>query len=455
MRVEESLDPSGTCQDEVSRRLVGAAYELIARRYLLARHQIGAAILDADGGVHLGLHLDAMVGRAAICAEAVALGTARMATHTALVAVAAVRFPKPTEDGPARIVPPCGLCRELLLDHAPDLSVVLTGRCVALADLLPDKYVGTKWPTTASDCPERSVMDFRTPEVDKLAAEVIPEEFFELSAEKARDVYFADTRMLDGKQLAHNRYRTNPRSLIDHLVEQLELSGTETLLDIGCGNGFVLEHLRPHLADGHIVGLDIAPGVLRAAEARLAGVATPCEWVEGSADDLSLFGDHAFERVIATYMMHYVPDIDRCLAEVRRVLRPGGRFVLTTDRTDSMVEMYEMHFAVLRDMDAPKRLFKATPKARISLANGEEYLRRHFANVELRTWQDQLRFASAEAFMAFYSAHNYCCAASEPGDLGENFFEELHTRARARVEDVIARDGYFALTKFTGSFICS
>lgn len=298
-------------------------------------------------------------------------------------------------------------------------------------------------------------MDFRTPEVDKLATEVIPEEFFELSAEDARDVFFADTRMLDGKQLAHNRYRTNPRSLIDHLAEQLELSGTEALLDIGCGNGFVLEQLRPHLADGRIVGLDIAPGVLRAAEARLAGVATPCEWVERSADDLSCFEDDSFDRVIATYMMHYVPDIDRCLAEVRRVLRQGGSFVLTTDRTDSMVEMYELHFAVLREMDAPKRLFKATPKARISLTNGEEHLRPHFPHVELRVWQDQLRFARAEAFMAFYSAHNYCCAASEPGDLGEDFFEELRERARARVQAVIDRNGYFALTKFTGSFVCS
>ncbi|MEV4383267.1 class I SAM-dependent methyltransferase [Streptosporangium sp. NPDC049644] len=298
-------------------------------------------------------------------------------------------------------------------------------------------------------------MDFRTPEVDRLAAEVIPEEFFELSTQDARDVFFADTRMLDGKQLAHNRYRTSPRSLIDHLAEQLELAGTETLLDVGCGNGFVLEHLRPHLADGRIIGLDIAPGVLQAAEARLAGVATPCEWVEGSADDLSAFGDDSFDRVIATYMMHYVPDIDRCLAEVRRVLRPGGRFVLTTDRPDSMVEMYQTHFAVLREMDAPARLFKATPKARISLINGGEYLNPHFTQVELRTWQDQLRFADAEAFMAFYSAHNYCCAASAPGDLGENFFAELRARARARVQAVIDRDGHFALTKFTGSFICS
>jgi cytidine deaminase len=141
------------CGDELSRQLVTAAYELIETRYVVERHQIGAALLDADGTVHLGLHLDAMVGRAAICAEAGALSAARLATDAPLVAVAAVRYPKPTETTGARIVPPCGLCRELLLDYAPDLRTVISqdgvGRAVPLAGLLPHKYVGTKWPAPA------------------------------------------------------------------------------------------------------------------------------------------------------------------------------------------------------------------------------------------------------------------------------------------------------------------
>lgn len=141
------------CSDEISRRLVSAAYGMIAERYVVERHQIGAALLDADGAVHLGLHLEAMVGRAAICAEAGALSAARLATGAPLVAVAAVRYPKPTETTGARIVPPCGLCRELLLDYAPDLHTVIAedgvGRTVPLAGLLPHKYVGTKWPDPA------------------------------------------------------------------------------------------------------------------------------------------------------------------------------------------------------------------------------------------------------------------------------------------------------------------
>lgn len=297
-------------------------------------------------------------------------------------------------------------------------------------------------------------MDFRTPKLDRLAT-TMPDAYFQLSTADARDRYFADTRMLDGKQLAHNRFRTNPRTLVDHLVEQMALSGHERWLDVGCGNAFIAEQIRPHLAGGSIVGLDIAPGVLEAARTRMAGVATPCTWIEGSADDLSMFADDTFDRVTAIYMMHYVPDIDACLRETVRVLAPGGRFILTTDRPDSLVEMFDAHYTAMRQMSAPEHLFKATPKARISLLNGHEHLAAHFSVIELCTWQDQLRFSSVGPFLDFYAAHNYCCAASAPGDgLEPGFFTELRERVGEHVQTVIDQHGFFAVTKFTGSFVC-
>lgn len=298
--------------------------------------------------------------------------------------------------------------------------------------------------------------DFRTHALDELARRVIPKEHFAFSTDTARDRFFRDTSMLDVKQWVHNRYRSNPRSMVDHMITNLELTGSEDLLDLGCGNGFILEHLRPHLADGSITGLDVAPAVLEAARQRLYSTAPPCTWIEGSADDLSGLGDGTFDRVMANYMIHYVPDLDRCFTEVRRVMRPGGLFHLTTDRPDSMLEMYDVHFTALKGMSAPQHLFKATPKGRLSLDNGASILGRYFDQVEKRTWQDQLRFTDPDPFMSFYTVgHNHCCASSEPVDrLDEDFFTELRDRVRAQVTDAIATNGYFAVTKFTGTFLC-
>jgi ubiquinone/menaquinone biosynthesis C-methylase UbiE len=298
--------------------------------------------------------------------------------------------------------------------------------------------------------------DFRTPALDALADEIIPAEHFEFSPATARDLFFNDTRMLDVKQWVHNAFRTNPKSMLDHMLANLALTGSEHLLDLGCGNGFILEHLRPHLAAGSITGLDVAPAVLAAAQQRMHGTATDCRWIEGSADDLCMIGDGTFDRVMANYMIHYVPDLGRCFAEVRRVLRQGGIFQLTTDRTDSMLEMYQVHFTALKQMGAPGDLFKATPKGRLSLANGAPHLQKHFRQVETVTWQDQLRFTDPGPFLRFYQVgHNHCCASSEPDPrLDQNFFRELRDRVRTQVTRAIDANGYFAVTKYTGSFLC-
>lgn len=298
--------------------------------------------------------------------------------------------------------------------------------------------------------------DFRTPALDALAERVIPQEHFEFSTQTARDRFFHDTRMLDVKQWVHNTFRTNPRSMTDHMAANLRFTGIEDLLDLGCGNGYVLEQLRPHFADGTITGLDNAPAVLAAARQRFHGIATPTRWIEASADDLSMFSDASFDRVMANYMIHYVPNLERCFIAVRRVLRQGGIFQLTTDRTDSMLEMYQVHFAALEAMSAPAYLFKATPKGRLSLDNGAEQLQPYFGRVETVTWQDQLRFRDPEPFMRFYEVgHNHCCASSEPDDqLDAEFFRELRDRVRAQVQEAINACGHFAVTKYTGSFLC-
>lgn len=144
------------------RMLALRATQAITPHYAENRHQIGAAILAGDGRVFTGIHVEAMVGRASVCAEAVALGKAREAGATDLRLVLAVRHPKPSEeDRRIRPVPPCGLCRELLLDYGPDIQAVIGTpdglTAVPMADLLPYKYVGTKWnsPSAAHAAPVR------------------------------------------------------------------------------------------------------------------------------------------------------------------------------------------------------------------------------------------------------------------------------------------------------------
>jgi len=134
-------EPLGAADEE----LVAAARAVIERHHRPFWHTVAAAIRSRDGRIWTGLHLGATVGRLAVCAEPIAIGRAILEGDGTGATAVAVRHRKP-EEGPGApdIVSPCGACRELLMDHAPDAMVIVPGpagpeRC-AVRDLLPLPY---------------------------------------------------------------------------------------------------------------------------------------------------------------------------------------------------------------------------------------------------------------------------------------------------------------------------
>jgi len=117
--------------------LLEAARAVIKQRFVEGRHHIGAALRTRPGNVFTGVHLEAYIGRVAVCAEAIALGAAATAGDTEIDTIVAVN-----ELG--AIVSPCGICRELISDYSPVAKVIMpkgTGHeIISIADLLPQKY---------------------------------------------------------------------------------------------------------------------------------------------------------------------------------------------------------------------------------------------------------------------------------------------------------------------------
>jgi cytidine deaminase len=70
--------------------------------------------------------MGATFGRMSVCAEPIALGRALLEGDGTAETIVAVRHPKPDEtDREMAVVPPCGACRELILDHCPEALVIL------------------------------------------------------------------------------------------------------------------------------------------------------------------------------------------------------------------------------------------------------------------------------------------------------------------------------------------
>ncbi|MFG2957480.1 cytidine deaminase [Streptomyces sp. NPDC048291] len=126
--------------------LLGVAQALLERVWQRDRHEVATALRTADGRIHTGVHVEGSCRRSSVCAEGVALGTARGAlapgAPLAVTSVVSVQI-KPA--GRFRIIAPCGVCRELISDYGPDTVVWITtvddDRPVPVRalDLLPEK----------------------------------------------------------------------------------------------------------------------------------------------------------------------------------------------------------------------------------------------------------------------------------------------------------------------------
>lgn len=107
------------------------------------------------------------------------------------------------------------------------------------------------------------------------------------------------------------------------LLEAVGLRPGDRVLDVGCGTGVVAREARRR--GGRVTGVDVNEGML--AVARRADPAV--DWRSGAAEDLP-FAAGSFDRVTCSFALMFLADRRAALAEVRRVLVPGGAVAVAT-----------------------------------------------------------------------------------------------------------------------------
>ena len=156
--------------------------------------------------------------------------------------------------------------------------------------------------------------------------------------------------------------------------------------------------------------------------ARMVELATErgVDAVVGDVQELP-FADDSFDAAVAAWMLYHVPDLDRGLAELARVLRPGGSLIAVTNGANDFEELWSL---VGRDTTARALTFR--------VENGEEHLRRHFADVERRDLVTPVSFPDSETMRRYVGS----------SELG-----------RALVDNVPELEEPFVATKVIGVFV--
>ena len=151
----------------------------------------------------------------------------------------------------------------------------------------------------------------------------------------------------------------------DVLWEAIVEARPARVLEVGGGEGELAERIVREL-EAELVAIDQSERMVEIQRAK--GVDARV----GDVQQLA-FRDGEFDLAVAAWMLYHVPDVERALAELARVLRPGGRLVTVTNAFDHLQELHEL---AGDDRAGRASLFLAE--------NGEQALGRHFARVERR-----------------------------------------------------------------------
>jgi ubiquinone/menaquinone biosynthesis C-methylase UbiE len=199
--------------------------------------------------------------------------------------------------------------------------------------------------------------------------------------ELVRSEYADETGLTERFSIWARRSGLQPQ---DVAFEQLLENAPRRVLDAGCGRGDFSERLAD--AGLEVVGLDLSARMVELTRGR--GI----EAVVGDIGALP-FPDASFDAAAANHVLYHLPDVDRGIAELARVLKPGGRLVATTNAMRSLGEMWDI---VGRDLSERSEIFMRE--------TGEAMLRPHFAEVTMIPIDGTIELTASE--MRNYVAHS-------------------------------------------------
>jgi SAM-dependent methyltransferase len=192
---------------------------------------------------------------------------------------------------------------------------------------------------------------------------------------------YASERGLAGRKAAY-RFAEGPNPY-DIVLQAMAEARPARILEVGCGEGELAERMQAELG-AEVAALDQSKRMVELTRAR--GVAA----IVGDVQELP-FVDGEFDCALAAWMLYHVPDLDRALSEVARVLRPAGRLVAVTIGLDHMGELRRLAGA-----PPPDLTFHAD--------NGAQFLGRHFMRVERRDATGWVAFPDRAAAQEYVDA---------------------------------------------------
>jgi ubiquinone/menaquinone biosynthesis C-methylase UbiE len=194
----------------------------------------------------------------------------------------------------------------------------------------------------------------------------------------------------------HERFSTNPYRWMLWVFDHFALPEPCRILELGCGVGKLwVENAHRISPAWHITVSDFSAAMLAVTKVNLGSVHGAFDFQQIDVERIP-FGPDTFDAVIANHMLYYARDLDAAIAEICRVLRPGGTLYASTNGIKHLKEIDDL----IVDFRGGTRPIESVV-TRFNLDTGGSILARHFAHVHVDRQENALCVTDPEALTAF------------------------------------------------------
>ncbi len=254
---------------------------------------------------------------------------------------------------------------------------------------------------------------------------------------------YGDGEKLGVRVRLHREFSTATEPLSAFEARLTEWPTGADVLECGCGTGmFWASDATPKAI--RLTLTDLSPGMVDEAASRAA--ANGYEVADQRSCDVQdlPFDDDSFDIVVANHMLYHVPDPDRGLGEIARVLRPGGTALIATNGYGHMDLITEIVTEVFGDYS--ERLYEV-----FGIDSGERRLRRHFSSITWNTYANDLVVDDPRAIVDYVLSF----PPGEHADEGQR--AGVERAVDRRFDEALRSTGERQVTVSTrtGAFVCS